>query len=116
MSLKKFLQTNEGKKLEGLTGGIQGAKGTLFGVPYMAGSWQDQLIESFAGTHDVIGGKLSGLYDTNGNIGTGLSGEKRFLYDRWADVAVIPSAPFALAERLSPALWQAISILLKEAK
>jgi hypothetical protein len=46
----------------------------------------------------------------------GLSGEKRFLYDRWADVAVIPSAPFALAERLSPALWQAISIVLKEAK
>jgi filamentous hemagglutinin len=116
MSLEKFLQTKEGKKLEGLTGGIQGAKGTLFGIPYMAGSWQDQLIESFAGTHDVIGGKLSGLYDTHGNIVQGLSGEKRFLYDRWADVAVIPSAPFALAERLSPALWQAISIVLKEAK
>ncbi len=116
MSLEKFLQTKEGKKLEGLTGGIQGAKGTLFGIPYMAGSWQDQLIESFAGTHDVIGGKLSGLYDANGNIVQGLSGEKRFLYDRWADVAVIPSAPFALAERLSPALWQAISIVLKEAK
>jgi len=78
MSLKKFLQTNEGKKLEGLTGGIQGAKGALFGVPYMAGSWQDQLIESFAGTHDVIGGKLSGLYDTNGNIAQGLSGEEFF--------------------------------------
>jgi filamentous hemagglutinin len=116
MSLEKFLHTKEGKKLEGLTGGIQGAKGTLFGVPYTAGSWQDQLIESFAGTHDVIGGKLSGLYDTNGNIVQGLSGEKRFLYDRWADIAVIPSAPFALAERLSPALWQAISIVLKEAK
>jgi filamentous hemagglutinin len=116
MSLENFLQTDEGKKLAGLTGGIQGTKGTLFGIPYAAGSWQDHLIESFAGTHDFIGGRLSGLYDTSGNIAQGMSNRERVLYDRWADVAVIPSAPFALAERLSPAVWQAISILLKEAK
>jgi filamentous hemagglutinin len=116
MTLEKFLQTADGKKLEGLTGGIQGAKGTLFGIPYAAGSWQDHLIESFAGTHDLIGGKLSGLYDTNGNIVQGMSSGERLLHDRWADVAVIPSAPFAMAERLPPAVWQAISILLREAK
>ena len=116
MPLEKFLQTADGKKLEGLTGGIQGAKGTLFGIPYTEGSWQDNLIEAFAGTHDLIGGKITGLYDKNGNIVQGLSNGGRILHDRWADIAVIPSAPFALAERLSPELWQAISALLKEAK
>jgi len=116
MTLEKFLQTKDGKKLEGLTGGIQGTKGTLFGIPYLAGSWQDNLIEAFAGTHDLIGGKMTGLYDKNGNIVQGLSDTERVLHDRWADIAVIPSAPFALAERLSPELWQAISALLKEAK
>ncbi len=44
-----------------------------FGTPYEAGSWQDKLIESFAGTHDMIGGKLSGLYDDQGNIKRGMS-------------------------------------------
>ncbi|MFM7759478.1 MAG: hypothetical protein ACKO6R_01240, partial [Burkholderiaceae bacterium] len=116
ISLFQFLQTDEGKKLAGLTGGIQGAKGTLFGVPYSVGSWQDHLIEAFAGTHDFVGGRLSGLYDKDGNIIQGLSNTERMLHDRWADIAIIPSAPFALAERLSPALWQAISIMLKEAK
>jgi filamentous hemagglutinin len=116
ISLFQFLQTDEGKKLAGLTGGIQGAKGTLFGVPYSVGSWQDHLIEAFAGTHDFVGGRLSGLYDKDGNIIQGLSNTERMLHDRWADIAIIPSAPFALAERLSPALWQVISIILKEAK
>ena len=116
MPLEKFLQTADGKKLEGLTGGIQGAKGTLFGIPYAEGSWQDNLIEAFAGTHDFIGGKMTGLYDKNGNIVHGLSNAERVLHDRWADIAVIPSAPFALAERLSPELWQAISVVIKAAK
>jgi len=56
------------------------------------------------------------LYDKNGNIVQGLSNTERVLHDRWADIAIIPAAPFALAERLSPELWQAISALLKEAK
>jgi filamentous hemagglutinin len=116
ITLEKFLQTRDGKKLEGLTGGIQGAKGTLFGISYVAGSWQDKLIEAFAGTHDLIGGKMAGLYDKDGNIVQGLSNAERVLHDRWADIAVIPSTPFALAERLSPELWQAISVIIKEAK
>ena len=47
-------------RMAGLTGGIQGMKGTLFGEPYAAGSWQDNLIEAFGGTHDVIGSIGSG--------------------------------------------------------
>ena len=116
MTLEKFLATEEGKKMSGLTGGIQGAKGTLFGIPYMEGSWQDKLIEAFAGTHDMIGGKISGLYDEQGNIKRGISNIERKAYDLWADIAVVPSAPFAAAEQLSAPTWQAISIFLRGAQ
>lgn len=39
----------------------------------MAGSWQDKLIESFGGTHDFIGGQITGLYDEQGNTKRGMS-------------------------------------------
>ena len=74
MSLAKFLEiTQEGKDVAGPTGGIQGMKGTLFGIPYASGSWPDKLIEAFSGTHDMIGGKVSGLYDEQGNIKRGMT-------------------------------------------
>jgi len=97
-------------------GGIQGWKGTLFGEPYAAGSWQDKLIEAFGGTHDVIGGQATGLYDEQGNIKRGMSGAERTAYDIWSGAAIVPAAPFAMAELLSPEVWKAISILLGAAK
>ncbi len=112
-NLEEFLKTPEGQKMAGSTGGVQGEKGTLFGVPYAAGSWQDKLIESFAGTHDVIGGKLVGLYDDQGNIKQGMSKTESAAYDVWSGVAILPSAPFAAAQGLPPEVWNAISILLK---
>ena len=54
------------QKMSGATGGIQGEKGTLFGVPYEAGSWQDKLFETFAGPHDLIGGIFSGCMTSKG--------------------------------------------------
>jgi filamentous hemagglutinin len=117
MSLNKFLETSEeGKKMSGLTGGIQGWKGTLFGIPYAPGSWPDKLIEAFSGTHDMVGGKLSGLYDEQGNTTRGRSTTEVFLNNRWSEIAILPSAPFAAAANFSPELWSAISIILKAAK
>jgi filamentous hemagglutinin len=116
ISLEQFLTTKTGKKLAGLTGGIQGSKGTLFGIPYIAGGWIDQLIEAFAGTHDLLGGQLTGLYDSEGNIRQGMSNTRRVIHDRAADLAVLPASPFAMADLLPPAVWQGISILLKEAR
>ncbi len=116
ISLEQFLVTSDGQKMSGLTGGLQGAKGTLFGLPYEAGGWIDKLIESFAGTHDLIGGQIAGLYDTQGNIKQNLSNAERVLHERVADFAVLPATPFAMAELLPPAVWQAIYILLKEAR
>ena len=100
------------KNMLGATGGIQGEKGILFGVPYTAGSWQDKLIESFAGPHDMIGGKFSGLYDGEGNAERGRSELTTTLQNRWSEVAVLPSAPFAAAQSLPPEVWKAIAILL----
>jgi len=37
-------------------------------------------------------------------------------YDAWAGVAIVPAAPFALAEYFSPEVWKAISIFLDVAK
>jgi filamentous hemagglutinin len=103
--------------MRGLTGGVQGYTGTLFGKPYEKGSWQDKLIESFAGTHDVIGGKLTGLYDDKGNIKQGMSDTERAIYNYGVTTAaIVPSIPFAAAQGLPPEVWNAISILLKAAK
>ncbi len=117
LSLATFLETDKGKEAAGATGGIQGWKGTLFGKPYEAGSWQDKLIEAFSGTHDFVGGKLSGLYDEQGNIKRGMTDAERKIYDNLITTAAIaPSTPFAMAEFLPPQVWQAISVLLKGAK
>jgi filamentous hemagglutinin len=116
-SLDEFLSTPDGIKMAGLTGGIQGAKGTLFGVPYQAGSWQDQLVEAFAGTHDMVGGKLSGLYDEQGNATRDRSYLVKKAQDTWsASGAIVVSTPFAMSELLTPEMWTAISVLLKEAR
>lgn len=116
ISLADFLKTPEGQKMVGPTGGIQGAKGTLFGIPYPPGSWQDKLIEAFGGTHDMIGGKLSGLYDEQGNATREMTKAENTTYNIWAAAAIVPSTPFAMAELLPPEVWKAISILLGAAK
>jgi filamentous hemagglutinin len=115
-SFEEFMETSEGKKMIGPTGGVQGAKGTLFGFDYEAGSWQDQMIEAFSGTHDMIGGKLTGLYDEQGNAKRGMSKIESGAYDAWAGVAIVPAAPFAFVEILSPEVWKALSLVLDSAK
>ncbi|WP_304858640.1 hypothetical protein [Methylotenera sp.] len=115
-SLKDWLTTPEGKKMAGLTGGIQGIKGTLFGRPYEAGSWQDHLIEAFGGSHDVIGGQAAGFYDQQGNAPRGRSAADKVANEVWTSVALVPATPFAAATFLPAEVWKAISILLGAAK
>ena len=66
--------------------------------------------------HDYVGGNLIGLHDEQGNIKQGMSGITRYFHDRIAEVAILPSLPFALAEQFPLAVWQAISVILKAAK
>lgn len=80
-------------------------------------SWQYKLIESFAGAHDMIGGKLTGLYDSQGNIKQGMGDAERAVYNYGVTtLSILPSIPFAAAQGLPPEVWNAISILLKAAK
>lgn len=118
MSFDYFIaNTPEGQKMPGDTGGIQGYIGTLFGTAYKAGSWQDKLIESFGGTHDFIGGQITGLYDEQGNATRGRSDALIKAHNTWsATGAIVASTPFAMSELLPPEVWQAISILLRNAK
>jgi filamentous hemagglutinin len=74
------------------------------------------VIEAFGGTHDFIGGKLSGLYDEQGNARRGRTDIEKLAHEVWSGIAIIPSTPFAMSELLPPQVWQAISILLKAAK
>jgi hypothetical protein len=84
---------------------------------YTKGSWQDKLIEAFAGTHDMIGGKMSGLYDEQGNATRGRDSLTTNVQNTWsATGAIALSVPFAAAQGLPPEVWKAISILVGAAK
>lgn len=56
----------EGQEVAGVTGGIPGWKGILFGIPYAARSWQGKLIDSFGGSHGFIGGMVTGFVMSRG--------------------------------------------------
>ena len=117
VSIYDFLaNTDEGKKMAGLTGGIQGGTATFAGYAYPAGGVIDRVFKAFAGSHDLIGGQATGLYDEQGNIKRGMTEAERTSYNTWSAVAIVPSAPFAMAELIPPEMWKAISILLGAAK
>jgi filamentous hemagglutinin len=98
----------------GVTGGVQGAKGTLYGIPYASGGWIDALVESFAGAHDMIGGKVVGVYNEKGNIKDQRGPAIGRLQDYWSLTgAVIASSPFAMSTLLPSDVWTAISIFLR---
>ena len=108
-----FKLTKDGQKMSGLTGGVQGFEGTMAGKPYAPNSFWDYMVESFAGTHDTIGGGITGLYDEQGNTTRGLSDAQSTLYNTWSAIAIAPSAPFAMSEALPSEAWQVLDILLK---
>lgn len=102
--------------MHGLTGGIQGGTATFAGYTYPPGGVVDQVFQAFGGTHDLIGGQLPGLYNGQGDTRQGMTEAERTSYNTWSAVAIVPSAPFAMAELLSPEVWKAISILLRAVK
>lgn len=103
------------KDMYGLTGGFQAIQGQMFGK-YQIGSWKDLLVESFAGTHDVMGGQMWGLYDELGNTTRGrdkIDNPNRYdgkVSAVTAVVAIPVAAPFAISDLISHDVLQ---ILLK---
>lgn len=94
--------------LYGSTGGFQGSGGLMFGIPYKPGNIMgdvfDTVVESFAGTHDFIGGQLPGFYDKLGNTSRGREPWVNILAESWTVAAIPVAAPFALSELVSPEL------------
>ena len=110
----EFLQTEDGKKmLDAPFGGQQGSGRTWLFGEYPKGGTVDKLLEVFAGPHDTIGGKWSGLYDDQGNTTRGRSDEVKAAHEVWSGVALVPAAPFAAAKGFPPEVWKAIGIFLK---
>ena len=99
--------------MSGLSGGVQGLEGTMAGKPYAPNSFWDHMVESFAGTHDTIGGDITGLYDKQGNTTRGLTEAQKVVYNAWSVIAIAPPAPFAMSEALPSEAWQVLDLLLR---
>ena len=65
-------------------------------------------IESFAGTHDFLGGQLWGWYGKDGNTSTNRTGFENKASGVTTGVAIPVSTPFALADLISPDVLQLI--------
>jgi len=85
----------------------------MAGYDYPTGGLVDKLVETFAGAHDFIGGQITGLYDSQGNIRRGLSGTQETIYNLWSGAAIPLAAPFAASQGLPAPVWNAFSIILK---
>ncbi len=98
--------------LYGLTGGLQGDEGRFGSIHYSPGSLKgdffDTAVESFAGTHDYIGGQLPGFYDETGNTSRKRSDFTKVASEVWTIAAIPQAAPFALSEVVSPELLEFI--------
>ncbi|QLR44299.1 hemagglutinin repeat-containing protein [Enterobacter sp. RHBSTW-00994] len=111
-TLKDILGSKDAKGLYGYTGGLQGAGGLFGDISYkpgtLKGDFFDTTVESFAGTHDFIGGQLPGFYDDVGNTSRRRSDFTNTAAEVWTYAAIPQAAPFALSEVVSPELLQFI--------
>lgn len=98
--------------LYGYTGGLQGDEGRFGDTHYAPGSLKgdffDTAVESFAGTHDYIGGQVPGFYDETGNTSRDRSPFTNVASEVWTVAAIPQAAPFALSEVAPPELLELI--------
>jgi RHS repeat-associated protein len=76
-------------------GGEQGGQGSLFGVAYQPGSWQDRLIEAYSGPHDILNSAY--WYDRVGNIQQSMTPFARVIGEVINAANVILATPFVSA-------------------
>ena len=104
LSLDDAIDPKKNEKAGGLygeTGGFQPVQGEwnlhFTRIPYSISSISDMAVESFAGTHDLLGGQAWGWYDKQGN--TAEKNKLTGVASGVTTVIAIPvSAPFALSE------------------
>ena len=102
--------TTEVGGMFGLTGGFQPVQGGWYlpglTIPYNKGDFSDDLIESFAGTHDYLGGQIWGWYGDDGNTSRNRNPFQNIASDTTTYVAIPASAPAALADFLNSDMFQ----------
>ena len=86
-------------RMYGLTGGFQPVQGSMFGN-YGIGSLRDMVVESFAGTHDYLGGQIWGHYNKEGNTSRNRTTARKIGAETTTYIAIPVSAPFAVADLL----------------
>ena len=104
---------NVSSGLDGPTGGFQPSQGGWYlpggiTIPYGKGSTSDKLVESFAGTHDYLGGQIWGWYGKDGNTSRGRNAFENIASSTTTVVAIPVSAPFAVSDLISPDVLQII--------
>lgn len=104
-------QNKKASSLYGPTGGYQSIQGGWYlgstEFPYKAGDFSDMLVESFAGTHDYLGGQLPRWYDKQGNTSK-KNNVQQFLTDRTTEIAIPISAPFAISDLISSDMMEVL--------
>ena len=111
-SLDDAIDPKKNEKASGLygeTGGFQSVQGEwnlhFMRIPYSIGSISDMAVESFAGTHDLLGGQAWGWYDKQGN--TAEKNKLTGVASGVTTVIAIPvSAPFALSDVMSSDMFE----------
>ena len=111
-TLDDAIDPQQNKKAGGLygeTGGFQPVQGEwnlhFTRIPYSIGSISDMAVESFAGTHDMLGGQAWGWYDKQGN--TAEKNKLTGVASGVTTVIAIPvSAPFALSDVISSDMFE----------
>ena len=112
LSLEDAIDPKKNEKASGLygeTGGFQPVQGEwnlhFTRIPYSIGSISDMAVESFAGTHDPLGGQIWGWYDKQGN--TAEKNKLTGVASGVTTVIAIPiSAPFALSDVMSSDMFE----------
>ncbi|XWY22273.1 hemagglutinin repeat-containing protein [Bisgaard Taxon 45] len=98
-------QNKKAAALYGETGGFQSVKGEwnlhFTRIPYSIGSLSDQVVESFAGTHDMLGGQIWGWYDKQGNTLQNKNVAQRIGSTATTVIAIPVAAPFAVSDAIS---------------
>jgi filamentous hemagglutinin len=107
--------SQDNPKIVSTLGGFQGGPGQVTiplagSIYYQPGSFLDNLIEAYAGTHDTFN---SGTwYDAQGND-KNLTGTTQAVGNITNYTNVIFATPFAASVYFTPGTWNALSALLK---
>ncbi len=112
-AIESLLESKGASGQYGATGGFQAVEGGWYlpfdlKIPYKPGSFSDFAVESFAGTHDLLGGQVWGWYGKDGNTSRGRTPGQSKLAGVTTGVAIPVTIPFAVSDAIPTSVIQFI--------